>query len=66
MLSRFGYFVSKRALYLMTAWLCLFAIQLSVASCTPEPIAGHAIRVHSTTLSSAPAGTDSVTTFVVN
>ncbi|UDF04556.1 hypothetical protein [Asticcacaulis sp. AND118] len=45
MLSRFGYFVSKRALYLATGWLLLFAMQLSVASCTPEPVTGYAVRI---------------------
>lgn len=45
MLSRFGYIVSKRALYLATGWLILFAAQLSVASCTPEPVTGYAVRI---------------------
>ncbi|MFT3997944.1 MAG: hypothetical protein QM667_11105 [Asticcacaulis sp.] len=49
MLSRFGYFVSKRALYLATGWLFLFAMQLLVASCTPEPVAGFAVRITSET-----------------
>lgn len=45
MLSRFGLFVSKRALYLATGWLILFAAQMTVASCTPEPVSGYAMRI---------------------
>ncbi|MDC7684362.1 hypothetical protein PQU92_13825 [Asticcacaulis sp. BYS171W] len=45
MLASAGYFVSKRALYVATGWLCLFLAQVILASCTPEPTASYAVRV---------------------
>jgi|GEM_PF-4528223 len=38
------HFVSRRTLYLATAWLCLFMAQLIVAGCTPEPVMGYAVN----------------------
>ncbi|WP_140985383.1 hypothetical protein [Asticcacaulis tiandongensis] len=39
------HFVSRRALYVATAWLCLFMAHLIAAGCTPEPVMGYAVRV---------------------
>jgi len=55
-LSRFGYFISKRALYLVTGWLCLFALQMGLASCTPEPVMGHAIRIYASPVEGIDSG----------
>lgn len=42
-----AFFVSNRLQKLTAALLCLMAMQLVLASCTPEPVAGFgAARVH--------------------
>lgn len=45
MLVSITHFVSKRALYVATAWMCVFLAQIAVASCTPEPVMPYSVSV---------------------
>lgn len=48
------HFVSKRGLYVFTAWLCVFLAHLFAAGCTPEPVMGYAAAAHVPVISKAP------------